>query len=256
MNAMSILSTAITIVFLGFLYWRMVKREIPQPVGWLQALLPIAIGILSHPLTIPFSSGYLKALAANPNTPLLTELNFFQSFWRALIVAGGLEEISKLIMILVALFIFRKKVKNVYEYVLIGACVGMGFSLIEEFTYGGTETANIITTIGRMIGVPAHMTFNMVMAEFLGRAKFNKLNGKGTVVLNYVLALLVPIVIHTLFDTCTTFNSSLMRGELSGIIRALIGYVALLIYELIVLVRFKKKTATFCGMSTLVEEAA
>ena len=55
MNAMSILSTAITIVFLGFLYWRMVKREIPQPVGWLQALLPIAIGLLSHPLTIPFS---------------------------------------------------------------------------------------------------------------------------------------------------------------------------------------------------------
>ena len=229
----------------------------------LQALLPIAIGMLSHPLTVPFSSAYLKALAANPNTLLLTELNFFQSFWRALIVAGGLEEISKLIMILLVLFIFRKKVKNVYEYVLIGACVGMGFSLIEEFislieefTYGGTETANIITTMGRMIGVPAHMTFNMVMAEFLGRAKFNKLNGKGTVVLNYVLALLVPIVIHTLFDTCTTFNSSLMRGELSGIIRALIGYVALLIYELIVLVRCKKKTEKFCGMSTLVKDAA
>ena len=100
------------------------------------------------------------------------------------------------------------------------------------------------------------MTFNMVMAEFLGRAKFNRLNGKGTVVLNYVLALLVPIVVHTLCDVCTAFNSSLMRGEVSGMIRALIGYVALLIYELIVLVRFKKKTATFCGMSTLVEEAA
>ena len=100
------------------------------------------------------------------------------------------------------------------------------------------------------------MTFNMVMAEFLGRAKFNKLNGKGTVVLNYVLALLVPIVVHTLIDTCTAFNSSLMRGELSGVIRALIGYVAVLIYEFIVLVRFKKKTATLCGMSTLAEEAA
>ena len=100
------------------------------------------------------------------------------------------------------------------------------------------------------------MTFNMVMAEFLGRAKFNKLNGKGSVVLNYVLALLVPIVVHTLYDVCTAFNSSLMRGELSGMIRALIGYACLLVYELIVLVRFKKKTATLCGMSTLVEEAA
>ena len=256
MNAMSILSTAITILFLGFLYWRMVKREIPQPVGWLQALLPIAIGMISHPLTIPFSSGYLKALAANPNALKLTELNFIQSLWRAFIVAGGLEEVSKLIVILVILFIFRNKVKNVYEYILIGACVGIGFSLIEEFTYGGAENANIFSTMGRMIAVPAHMTFNMVMAEFLGRAKFNKLNGKGSVVLNYVWALLIPIVVHTLYDVCTVFNSSMMRGELSGIIRALTAYVAMLVYEAIVLVRCKKKTVMFCGMSTLAKKVA
>ena len=249
MNPMSILSTVITVLFLGFLYWRMVKREIPQPVGWLQALLPIAIGLLSHPLTIPFSMRFLKAMAANPNAVKLSEMNFIQSLERSLILAGGLEEIAKLILIIVILLIFRKKVKNV------GACVGIGFSIIEEFSYGADD-ATIVSTIGRMISVPAHMTFNMVMAEFLGRAKFNKLNGKGSVVLNYVLALLVPIVVHTLYDVCTTFNSSLMRGELSGMIRALIGYVALLVYELIVLVRFKKKTATLCGMSTLAEEAA
>ena len=47
---MTYLATIGTIMILGFLYWRMVKREIPQPVGWLQALLPIAIGMLSHPL--------------------------------------------------------------------------------------------------------------------------------------------------------------------------------------------------------------
>ena len=255
MNTMSIVSLVITLVFLGFLYWRMVKREIPEPVGWLQALLPIAIGLLSHPLTIPFSMGYLKAMAADPNAVKLSEMNLIQSLERSLILAGGLEEIAKLILIIVILLIFRKKVKNVYEYILIGACVGIGFSIIEEFSYGA-DNATIVSTIGRMISVPAHMTFNMVMAEFLGRAKFNRLNGKGTVVLNYVLALLVPIVVHTLCDVCTAFNSSLMRGEVSGMIRALIGFVALLIYELIVLVRFKKKTATLCGMSTLVEEAA
>ena len=96
-------------------------------------------------------------------------------------------------------------------------------------------------------------TFNMVMGEFLGRAKFSKLNGKSSAALNYVLALLVPIAVHTLYDVCTAFNSSLMRGELSGIIRAVIAYVALLVYEVIVLVRCKKKTEMFCGMSTLAE---
>ena len=52
MNTMSIVSTVLTILLLGFLYWRMVKREIPEPVGWLQALLPIAVGMLSMPMTI------------------------------------------------------------------------------------------------------------------------------------------------------------------------------------------------------------
>ena len=66
MNAMMIISTGITIVILGFLYWRIVKREIPRPVGWVQALLPIAIGLLSMPMTLPISMSYLKALAAEP----------------------------------------------------------------------------------------------------------------------------------------------------------------------------------------------
>ena len=231
---MTYLATIGTIMILGFLYWRMVKREIPQPVGWLQALLPIAIGMLSHPLTIPFSMGYMKALANNPNTLKLSELNFFQALGRDFILAGGLEEIAKLVIIVVILLIFRKKVKNVYDY-------------------STADNANIVSTIGRLISVPAHMTLNMVMAEFLGRAKLSKLTGKGSTVLNYVLALLVPMVIHTLYDVSTAFNPSLMRGEVKGMIIALIGYVCLLVYELVVLLRCKKKTAELCGMSTLAE---
>ena len=253
---MTYLASIGTIVILGFLYWRMVKREIPRPVGWLQALLPIAIGMLSHPLTIPFSMGIMKALAKNPNSIKLSEMNYIQALGRDLILAGGLEEIVKLVIIVVILLIFRKKVKNVYEYVLIGACVGIGFALIEEFSYGAADDADIVSTVGRLISVPAHMTFNMVMAEFLGRARFSKLTGKGSAILNYVLALLVPLVIHTLYDVSTAFNPSLMRGEGKGIIIALIGYVCLLVYELVVLLRCRKKTAELCGMSTLAEEAA
>ena len=253
---MTYLASIGTIIILGVLYWRMVKREIPQPVGWLQALLPIAIGMLSYPLTVPFSMGYLKALANNPNSLKLSEMNFIQALGRDLILAGGLEEIAKLVIIVVILLIFRKKVKNVYEYILIGACVGIGFALIEEFTYGSADDANIVSTIGRLISVPAHMTFNMVMAEFLGRARLSKLTGKGSAILNYVLALLVPLLIHTLYDVSTAFNPSLMRGEVKGVIIALIGYVCLLVYELVVLLRCKKKTAELCGLSTLAEKAA
>ena len=209
--------------------------------------------MLSYPMTVPFSIGFMKALANNPNSLKLSEMNFIQALGRDLILAGGLEEIAKLVIIVVILLIFRKKVKSVYEYILIGACVGIGFALIEEFTYGSADDANIVSTIGRLISVPAHMTFDMVMAEFLGRARLSKLTGKGSTILNYVLALLVPLVIHTLYDVSTAFNPSLMRGEEKGVIIALIGYVCLLVYELVVLLRCKKKTAELCGLSTLAE---
>lgn len=117
MNTMSVVSTVLTILFLGFLYWRMVKRELPEPVGWLQALLPIAVGMLSMPMTIPVSMGYLKALSADPNTVKLSDMTFLQSVERSFILAGGLEEIAKFILILVILVILRKKSKtcmNIY----------------------------------------------------------------------------------------------------------------------------------------------
>ena len=46
MNVMTIISVIMTVIILGILYWRMVKREIPEPIGWQQALIPIAIGIV------------------------------------------------------------------------------------------------------------------------------------------------------------------------------------------------------------------
>ena len=54
--------------------------------------------------------------------------------------------------------------------------------------------------------------------------------------------------IHTLYDACTVFNSKLMTGEMRGILMALAGYVGLIIYEIVVLIRFRKNTEKFCGM--------
>jgi hypothetical protein len=42
-----------------------------------------------------------------------------------------------------------------------------------------------------------------------------------------------------------------MRGEMKGFIVAAIGYVCLLVYEFVVLIRCRKKTAAFCTMRTL-----
>ena len=135
---------------------------------------------------------------------------------------------------------------------MIGAAVGFGFAVAEEFYYGdfsaGGGAADYISFVGRMISVPAHMTFNMVMGEFLGRARFSRLTGKGSPALDCVLAILIPMGVHTLYDACTIFNGKLMAGEMTGMVTALAGYAGLLIYEIAVLLRFRKKTEKLCGM--------
>ena len=54
--------------------------------------------------------------------------------------AGFPEEIAKLLMIVITILIFRSKIRNVYEYILIGAAVGFGFTIFEEFLYGSEGT--------------------------------------------------------------------------------------------------------------------
>ena len=96
------------------------------------------------------------------------------------------------------------------------------------------------------------MTFNIVMGEYLGRARFNRLTGKGSPALYGVLA----VLIHTLYDACTVFNSKRMTGEMSGVLIALSGYAGLMVYEIAVLIRFRKNTEKLCGLHISAAESA
>ena len=256
---MEILAAGLTIVILGFLYWRMIERETPERIGAFQALTPVALGVAS--MFIGGLATVLLAKSLGGMANMVTgKTGFGISLLHSFLMAGFTEETAKLLMILLALVILKSKVKNVYEYVLIGAAVGFGFSIAEEFYYGDFsshgDAVDYVGFVTRMISVPAHMTFNMIMGELLGMARFNKLTGKGSTALNCVLAILIPMVVHTLFDACTVFNSKLMSGEMSGIVIALTGFIGLLIYEIVVLVRFRKNTEKFCDMRISAAEHA
>ena len=248
---MKILAAGLTIVILGLLYWRMIKRETPERIGAFQALLPLGLGIVSM-FVGGFGTILLAKAAGGMGNMIAGSTSFASSLLRSFIMAGFTEEMSKLLMILLSLLILKSRVKNVYEYALIGAAVGFGFAVAEEFYYGdfstGGDASDYVSFVGRLISVPAHMTFNVIMGEFLGRAKYSRLTGKGSPALNCVLAILIPMGVHTVYDACTVFNGKLMAGEMIGIVMALGGYVGLMIYEIVVLIRFRKKTEEFCGM--------
>ena len=245
---MPIIQLVISLIVLGFLYSRMIRRESPEPVSKAQAAVPVFLGAVSTVLSflLFLGIGYLldKAGVVTKQLPA-----FIRSVVAAFISAGLPEEITKFLMILLTLLIFRGRIRNVYEYILIGAGVGFGFTLLEEFLYGSAEG---VTAIVRLLTVASHVVFGIIMARHLGTAKYNKIKGSGSVTGEYVLALIVPILLHTLYDAGTATNAYMNSGneddELIGIVIALVVTVALFIVQIAVPVRLKKNTEKYCGM--------
>ena len=184
-NIMTIVYVLFVTLYLALIYYRMIKREIPKPIGWVMALVPIAFGMATFDI-----SGFtgIKLYLGNA-----TMQNFVAklpavigSLLGAFLGAGLPEEIFKGIVLIIAILIFKPK--KVYEYCLMGAAVGFGFTIMEELAY--MNTPSLTTVAMRALHLPAHMTLNMLMGELFGRAKYNRLNGKGPQVSKYILAFL------------------------------------------------------------------
>ena len=116
-------------------------------------------------------------------------------------------------MMLLLIFIFHKRVRNVYEYILIGAAVGLGFTIAEEMGYI-TDGVNPL----RIPLVAGHMTFNMIMGAFLGSARYKRENGQPGVVINIIAGLSIGTILHTVFDAFTVANPALKHINSMGVI--------------------------------------
>ena len=245
---MPVIQLVVSLIILGILYARMIRRESPDTIARTQAAVPVVLGavsaVLSFLLFLAIGSLLEKAGVSVQHLPA-----FARSVIAAFISAGFPEEIAKFLMILLTLRIFRRRIRNVYEYILVGAAVGFGFTLLEEFLYGSDAG---ITAIARLLTVASHMAFGIIMARHLGTAKYNKMTGSGSAAREYALALLVPILLHTLYDAGTATNAYLNSGnedeELVGIAFALVAAVALFILQIVVPLRLKRNTEKYCRM--------
>ena len=244
---MAIVQLAISLLVLGILYRRMVRREPPPPISKAQALVPIVLGVLSLPLSFVFVLANANFFASMGYTKEAHSL-LFRSVFSAFFTAGLPEEIAKFLMILLTLFIFRAKVRNVYEYILVGAAVGFGFTVFEEFIYG---SGSIATSIMRDLLVTLHMLLGILMGKHLGLARYCKTTGKGSAAREYALALLVPILIHTLYDA-SVLNQYLETEDdnllLIGLVIAVAALVILFVLQFVALIRLKRNAEKYSAM--------
>ena len=246
---------AISIIVLGFLYRRMISWEIPRQIGKAQAVIPVILGVLSLPISFSFFiiNGMI-AIAVGYSSE--DHSLVFRSLFSAFTSAGLPEETAKLLMMLMAFLIFRAKIRNVYEYILVGAAVGFGFTVLEEFAY---SSGSVFSSVIRVLLVAAHIVLGIIMARHLGLARYYKLKGEGSYRREYLLAFLSPLVIHTLYDASVVNNHFLASTDnemLSiGIIIGVIALVVLFALQIFVLLRFRKTTKEYCGMTFIEAEA-
>ena len=192
----SIISFVLSLIIVGILYKNMIAWEGDYRISRGQALLPVLLGLLSVPLSFVFFliiGLTFRAVTGFVPTdgPLL-----LASFNHALFSAALNEELAKLIITLIVLCIYRKKIRNVYEYMLIAGAVGFGFILIEDFVY----SVSLPVLLMRLPGITVHMMLGLAMGRHLGLARYNKVTGSGSVVKEYLLAYFVPVFWHTVVD--------------------------------------------------------
>ena len=252
---MGIIAMFISLVVLTFLYRRMIARDVPEPIGRKQAIVPVLLGFVSLPLSFIFTllclGGLIKTVGYTPTDyPLLA-----QSVMTAFLAAGLTEELAKFLMIAASFKIFRNTVRNVYEYMLIGAAVGFGFTLPEEALYG----SDLISFLLRMDFIAGHLVFGIVMTYYLGMAEHKKITNQGSSTKDYLYALLVPILMHTLYDACTANNKFLSHNDENmqsiGIIIGLVWSLAAFVVQIMILLKYKKNAGKLCSLRLLPEES-
>ncbi len=114
---MAIIQLVLSAIICGILYFRMIKREVPEKIGRAQAITPVMLGIAALALSFAFFLGLaFMLMKAGVSTKEMAPLP--GSVSGAFLLAGLPEELAKLLIILLALRIFRSTIRNVYEVIL------------------------------------------------------------------------------------------------------------------------------------------
>ena len=246
---LALIQMILALIILGPIYRKFIKCETTNSISKKQAIVPVILGIVSVVTLFAFTIGeaVLFRLVGiskdNITNPALKAL------FAAFTVAGFTEEISKLIMMLISFKAFKPK--NVYEYILIGFGVSMGFTLFEEFLYGAG-----LTSLFRIPTMAIHVVFGLIMSKNIGLAKHKKVVGDSGTLPLYLKAIIIPIALHTIYDAATGFNPAFAEGADEvvvgiGVLVAFIVEVASTIIQIVYIVKTGKNAGKYSSMQTV-----
>lgn len=144
--------------------------------------------------------------------------NLFVIFLNCFIFIGLTEEIAKLLCVFIGTKMTRSY-DNFFDSIIFCTAVSLGFAGIENLLYVfgnslDTLSSGISTGLLRaFLAVPGHAIFAIYMGFFLDKYKAHKISRDGTAGAYLALAMILPVVLHGLYDffclSMGTFNSGL-----------------------------------------------
>ena len=249
---MGLLVALIATALCAVVYIRIYKREVPEPIEVKKAVVPAALGLFAPFLSTAMLAGIGLLIAATPGGSIQDRISspILGALVGSFLLAGFTEEFIKFLVFLLAVKIVKPK--KVYEYALLCAGVGFGFTALEEALYGGSGVA---TAVARIPMFAMHVVFGILMGKHFGLARYSRKEGTGEAGRHMFLACFLPVLWHTVYDAGTTANPGLrMEDDSMQVAYILGGLVIVLIstvLQFIVLVRFRKNTEKYCGMELI-----
>lgn len=158
----------------------------------------------------------------------------------AFIIVGPVEEISK--FIIVRSITWRNRhFDYLFDGIVYSVSVSLGFAALENVMY--VTSSGVMTGIVRMFSsVPGHMCFAVFMGYFYSKAKYAFATGKkGKAFMHTILAIIVPSLIHGLYDGLLFVNGVLYNDKYEAI--TMISWVVVLIALFVVTIIMIVKTS-------------
>ncbi len=172
------------------------KRDIveKEPVSLLIKLL--FFGVLATGVSLFFENIFQNLFLKNVGS-----YDLFATFIKSFLIIGFTEEFIKWLFV----YVLTWKNKNfdyVYDAIVYSSFVSIGFAAIENLLVIILNNASIAVAIKRgLISVPAHVFFAILAGYYLGKAKkYENRNWKKKSRQSIILSIILPIMVHGLFD--------------------------------------------------------
>ena len=128
-------------------------------------------------------------------------MNIITTFFYVFISIAFIEEICKWLFIYIISY-NNKEFNHIYDAIVYCVFLSLGFAAFENIFYtldGGFK----IAFLRAISAVPGHACFAIAMGNYIGIAKMQYFNNnKKAEKRNLILSIIIPIILHGLYDYC------------------------------------------------------